>query len=76
MISKVDKRVEECLTRKELIIMCEFRDSSNKRCKVSPSESQCYRDDNEQQTYCLSSYNFKSCGNYEAYQRGEYKIER
>ena len=55
--------------------MCPFWNSEYKWCKVSPSDSQCYKNDSEQQSYCLNS-RYTSCANYEAYQRGDYKIQR
>ena len=55
--------------------MCPVWDSSDKRCKVSPSDSQSYKTDGEQQSYCLNS-NYTRCANYEAYQRGDYKVYR
>ncbi|MCL2051848.1 MAG: hypothetical protein FWG91_09015 [Lachnospiraceae bacterium] len=56
--------------------MCPVFDHEYKRCKVSPSDSQCYQSDGEQQSYCLTDYNYNSCANYEAYQRGDYRIYR
>ena len=55
--------------------MCPFWDYENKRCKVSPSDSQCHKTDGEQQSYCLNSY-YTRYANYEAYQRGDYKVYR
>ena len=55
--------------------MCPFWDYANKRCKVSPSDSQCYKTEGEQASYCCCS-NYSQCANYEAYQRGDYKIYR
>ena len=56
--------------------MCPFWDHANKRCKVSPSDSSCYKTEGEQRSYCLDSSRYQYCGNYEAYQRGDYKIYR
>jgi hypothetical protein len=56
--------------------MCPFWDYENKRCKVSPSDSQCYKTEGEQKSYCITDYNYKNCANYEAYQRGDYKVYR
>ncbi|MCL2281765.1 MAG: hypothetical protein FWC26_00430 [Fibromonadales bacterium] len=58
--------------------MCPFWDYQNKRCRVSPSDSQCYNNDSEQQAYgCVDDYRYKSyCANYAAYQRGDYKVWR
>jgi hypothetical protein len=58
------------------MIMCPFWDYENKRCKVSPSDSQCYKTEGEQKSYCLTDYDYKRCANYEAKERGDYKIER
>ena len=56
--------------------MCPFYNPSRKECKVTPWDSSAHRDDSEIQSKCTDSYNYKNCGNYEAYQRGDYKIER
>jgi len=55
--------------------MCPFWDYINKCCKVSPSDSQCYKNEGEQESYCRCD-NYPNCANYEAYQRGDYKIWR
>ena len=56
--------------------MCPYYDSSTSKCRVTPYDSNAYRDGSARDYYCLSSSNCKSCGNYEAVQRGDYKIER
>ena len=56
--------------------MCPFFDYSTSKCKVTPWDSSAYRSGGDKEYYCLSSSNYKSCGNYEAYQRGDYKVER
>ena len=58
--------------------MCPVWDRENKRCKVSPSDSQCYLNDSEQQSYgCISDYAYKTyCANFAAYQRVDYKVYR
>jgi len=56
--------------------MCPFYNPSKKECKVTPWDSSAHRDDSEIQNKCTDSYNYKNCGNYEAHQRGDYKVER
>jgi len=56
--------------------MCPYFDHTTSRCKVTPSHSSAYQDGSYKEHYCLSSTNCQSCGNYEAFQRGDYKIER
>ena len=57
--------------------MCPVWDSSNKRCKVSPSDSQCYLNESEQKSRgCLNERYQYDCANYDAYKRGDYKEER
>ncbi|MCL2225823.1 MAG: hypothetical protein FWB96_12720 [Defluviitaleaceae bacterium] len=56
--------------------MCPYFNPSKQECKVTPYDSNAKRDDSWRSHYCTSSSNCKSCGNYEAAQRGDYKIER
>jgi len=56
--------------------MCPFWDYENKRCKVSHSDTQCYKTEGEQKSHCLTEYTYKSCANYESYQRGDARIYR
>jgi hypothetical protein len=56
--------------------MCPLWNPERKYCTVSPSDSQCYRTDGEQQSHCLNSSNYMYCANYEAHQRGEYIVRR
>ncbi|MCL2079213.1 MAG: hypothetical protein FWH17_05125 [Oscillospiraceae bacterium] len=56
--------------------MCPVFDSNRNVCKVSPSESQCYKDASEAANRCKDSYNYNNCANYEAYKRGEYRVCR
>ena len=58
--------------------MCPFWDDEKKRCKVSPSDTQCYNNESEQKAYgCVSDYDYESqCANYYAYKQGRYKVER
>ena len=56
--------------------MCPLYNSSKKECRVTPQGSNPHRDNSEIQSKCTNSSNYKKCGNYEAYQRSDYKIER
>ena len=56
--------------------MCPFLNLSEKKCKVTPFDSAAPREESEIKHKCTDSYNYKNCGNYEAYQRGDYKVER
>ena len=55
--------------------MCPFFNPSISGCKITPT-SNAYQDGSYKEHYCLNSNNCKSCGNYEAYQRGDYKVKR
>ena len=57
-------------------IMCPYFDQSKQVCKVTPYDSNAKRDDSWKNHYCMNSSNCKTCGNYEAVRRGDYKIER
>ena len=54
--------------------MCPVFDDASKKCKVTPWDSNAVRDANSIRQHCQGDY--KKCGNYEAYKRGEYKIKR
>jgi len=56
--------------------MCPLFDKSSSKCKVTPWDSSAYQDGSYKEYYCLDSDNCKKCGNYEKYERGDYKIER
>ncbi|MDR2589601.1 MAG: hypothetical protein LBC71_01240 [Oscillospiraceae bacterium] len=56
--------------------MCPYFNVSRSECRVTPSSSSAYKDDYEANTKCKDSYAYNNCGNYEAFQRGDYKIER
>jgi hypothetical protein len=56
--------------------MCPVFDSNNNYCRVTPEDHNARRDNSEVEYRCKDSSNYNSCGNYEAYQRGEYKIRR
>lgn len=56
--------------------MCPVFDYNNNYCKVSPSHSTALIDQSEADYKCKDSYNYKNCGNYQSYERGDYKIER
>ena len=56
--------------------MCPFFNPSTSECKVTPYDSSAYQDGNNKEQKCMSSSGCKTCGNYEAKQRGDYKIER
>jgi len=54
--------------------MCPFYNPSKKECRVTPWDSAAPRSESEIRSHCQG--NFDNCGNYEAYQRGDYKVER
>jgi len=56
--------------------MCPYYNPSKQECKVTPYDSNATREDSWRNHYCTSSSNCKSCGNYEAAQRGDYKVVR
>jgi len=56
--------------------MCPYFNPSKSECRVTPYDSSAHKDDNWKNHYCLNSSNCKSCGNYEAAQRGDYTIRR
>jgi hypothetical protein len=56
--------------------MCPYFNSSTSECRVTPSASNAYQDGNNKRDKCMSDSGCRYCGNYEAYQRGDYKIER
>ena len=62
--------------RKEVNFMCPYYNPSRSECRVTPWDSSAHKDDYEANTKCKDSYAYKNCGNYEAAQRGEYRIER
>ena len=62
--------------RKEESSMCPFFNPSTSECKVTPYDSSAYQDGSNKEYKCMSSSNYSNCGNYEAYQRGDYKVER
>jgi len=56
--------------------MCPYFNSSKQECRVTPWDSEAKRDSGWVSSYCNSSSSCKNCGNYEAKERGDYKIER
>jgi len=56
--------------------MCPYFNPSRSECRVTPSDSNAYQDGNNEEHKCMSSTSCKTCDNYEAAQRGDYKIER
>jgi len=56
--------------------MCPYFNPSKSECRVTPYDSNAHQSGNNKEHKCLSSDNCKTCGNYEAYQRGDYKMER
>ena len=56
--------------------MCPYFNSTKSECRVVPFDSSAYQSGSYKDHYCTNSSNCKSCGNYEAVQRGDYKIER
>jgi hypothetical protein len=55
--------------------MCPFFNSSRSECRITPSDSSAYQDGSFKDYYCTGG-NHRACGNHEAYERGDYKIER
>jgi len=56
--------------------MCPYFNATKSECRVTPSDSAAYQSGSYKEHYCQSGENCKNCGNYEAAQRGDYKIER
>jgi len=56
--------------------MCPYFNPSRSECRVTPWDSSAYQAGGHKDYHCLNSDNCKTCGNYEAAQRGDYKIER
>ena len=56
--------------------MCPYFDSTTSKCRVTPHDSSALQDIQRAENICKNSSYYKSCGNYEAAQRGDYKIER
>ena len=56
--------------------MCPYFDSSQCKCRVTPSDSAALQDSQRAENICKSSAYYPSCGNYEAAQRGDYKVVR
>jgi len=54
--------------------MCPYYNPSTSECRVTPA-SNAYQSGSSKDHYCTGG-NHTSCGNYEATQRGDYKIER
>ena len=54
--------------------MCPFYNPSTAECKVTPA-SDARQDGSYKDHYCTGG-NYTSCGNYQAYQRGDYIIRR
>jgi hypothetical protein len=54
--------------------MCPVFNPSTSECKVTPASS-AYQDGSYKEYYCTGG-NHSSCGNYEAYKRGDYQIRR
>lgn len=55
--------------------MCPYFNLSKSECRVTPSSSSAYQSGSYKEHYCEGG-NHKSCGNYEAKERGDYKVER
>ena len=56
--------------------MCPYFNPNRKECKVTPWDSSAHQSDRDVEYKCSDNNNYKNCGNYEAAQRGDYKIER
>jgi hypothetical protein len=56
--------------------MCPHFNPSKSECRVTPYDSSAYQDGNNKRDKCMSDSGCRNCGNYEAFQRGDYKIER
>ncbi|MCL1996514.1 MAG: hypothetical protein FWG63_09935 [Defluviitaleaceae bacterium] len=57
--------------------MCPYFDPSSSKCRVTPWDSAAYQEGSFKEGYCESSSGgYKECGNYEAAERNDYKIER
>jgi len=56
--------------------MCPYFNPSKSECRVTPFDSEAKKEESWINYYCSSSINCKNCGNYEAAQRGDYKIQR
>jgi hypothetical protein len=54
--------------------MCPVFNPSTSECKVTPASNP-RQDGGHKEHYCIGG-NHTSCGNYEAYQRGDYIIRR
>ena len=55
--------------------MCPHYNPSKKECRVTPYDSSALQSDSKISSDCASS-NHTNCGNYEAFKRGDYKVER
>ena len=56
--------------------MCPYFNPSRSECRVTPSDSNAYQDGNNKEHKCMSDTGCKTCGNYEAAQRGDYRVVR
>ena len=55
--------------------MCPYFNPSTSECRVTPWDSSARQEGSFKDHYCTGG-NHTSCGNYEACQRGDYKIQR
>ena len=56
--------------------MCPYFNPERQECRVTPWDSSAYQDSERAKNICKDSNYYRQCGNYEAAQRGDYKIER
>jgi len=56
--------------------MCPYFNPSEGECRVMPYDSNALRDDGCKNDHRLNSSGYRTCGNYEAAQRGDYRIVR
>ena len=56
--------------------MCPYFNESKQECRVTPEDKNARRDESWKRDHCKNTYDYKKCGNYEAAQRGDYKIYR
>ena len=56
--------------------MCPYFNQSKQECRVVIQDSNARREEAWKRDYCMNNSGYKRCGNYEAAQRGDYKIRR
>ena len=56
--------------------MCPVFNPETGHCRVTPWDSAACKDEGTKRSHCMDSYGHTKCANYEAWQRGDYKIER